>query len=82
MLDDIKKFEESEVEKETTLNEIKMKKERDDNEQKSLDRENERRVARGLEPLKKGETKPKGEKPFDFILEESCLIVADWLSLK
>lgn len=82
MLEDIKKFKESEDEKATSLNEIKMKKERDDNEQKSLDRENERRVARGLAPLKKGETKPKGEKPFDFILEESCLIVADWLSSK
>ncbi len=82
MLDDIKKFKESEEEKATPLNEMQMKKERDENEQKSLDRENERRVARGLTPLKKGETKPKGEKPYDFILEESCLIITDWLSMK
>jgi carboxyl-terminal processing protease len=82
MLEDIKKFKESEEEKATSLNEEQMKKERDENEQKSLDRDNERRVARGLAPLKKGETKPKGEKAFDFILEESCLIVSDWLSSK
>lgn len=82
MLEDIKKFKESEEEKATSLNEIKMKKERDDNEQKNVDRENERRVARGLTPLKKDESKPKGEKSYDFILEESCQIIADWLSLK
>ncbi len=82
MLEDIKKFKESEEEKATSLNEIKMKKERDDNEQKNVDRENERRVARGLTPLKKGESKPKGEKSYDFILEESCQIIVDWLSLK
>lgn len=79
MLDDIKKFKESEIEKSISLNEDQMKKERDENEQKNLDRDNERRVARGLAPLKKGETKPKGEKPYDFVLEETCLIVSDWL---
>jgi len=82
MLEDIKQFKEREIEKPVSLNEEKMKKERDENDQKNLDRENERRLARGLTPLKKGEVKPKGEKPYDFMLEEGCNIVADWLSLK
>lgn len=82
MLDDIKVLKDRENEKPVVLNEEKMKKERDDNDQKNLIRENDRRVARGLSPLKKGETKPKGEKPYDFVLDETCAIVADWLSLK
>lgn len=82
ILDDIKQFKERDEDKPVSLNEIKMKKERDENDQKNLDRENERRVARGLAPLKKGEAKPKGEKPYDFMMEESCVIVTDWLSLR
>jgi carboxyl-terminal processing protease len=58
-----------------------LKKEREDKEAKDLQRENERRAARGLEPLKKGDPKPKGEKPFDFMLDESCEILADYLKL-
>ncbi len=82
LLDDIKQFKDREIDKPVSLNEEKMKKERDDNDQKNLDRENERRIARGLAPLKKGEVKPKGEKPYDFMLDEGCNIVVDWLSLK
>ena len=83
LLEDIKLFKEREAEdKPISLNEIKMKKERDENDQKALDRENDRRVERGLTPLKKGETKPKGEKPYDFMLDEGCNIVADWITLK
>jgi len=82
LLDDIKQFKDRDEDKPVSLNEEKMKKERDENDQKNLDRENERRIARGLAPLKKGEVKPKGEKPYDFMLEEGCAIVADWLSLK
>lgn len=82
LLDDIKKFSEEDEDKSVSLNEQKMKAERDANEQKALDRDNERRVARGLSPLKKGETKPKSEKPYDFMLDETCLIVSDWLQAK
>lgn len=82
MLDDIKVLKEREDAKPVVLNEESMKIERDNNDLKNLNRENDRRVARGLAPLKKGETKPKGEKPYDFVLDETCTIVGDWLSLK
>lgn len=80
LLDDIKDFAEKDKLTEAKLNESILKSERDDNERKALDRDNERRVARGLEPLKKGDPKPKGEKAYDFILEESCLIVGDYVN--
>ncbi len=78
LLDDIKEFRAKDSEKSVSLNEDQLKKERED---KDLQRENERRAARGLEPLKKGDPKPKGEKPFDFMLDESCEILADYLKL-
>lgn len=82
MLEDIKIINDRDEDKPVSLNETKMKTERDENDLKTLTRENDRRAARGLTPLKKGENKPKGEKPYDFMLEEGCNIVADWLSLK
>jgi carboxyl-terminal processing protease len=81
LLDDIKEFRAKDSEKSVSLNEDQLKKEREDKEAKDLQRENERRAARGLEPLKKGDPKPKGEKPFDFMLDESCEILADYLKL-
>ncbi len=80
LLDDVKEFAQRDKQKEAKLNEQVLKKEREENELKNLNRDNERRTARGLEPLKKGDPKPKGEKPFDYVLEESCVIVADYLN--
>jgi carboxyl-terminal processing protease len=82
LLTDINEFKKRDTEKTVTLNEVQLKKEREAKELKDLERENQRRMARGLTPLKKGETKPKGEKPYDFILDESTLIVADYLKTK
>lgn len=81
LLSDIKEFADRDKQKESKLNEEFLKKEREENESKNLNRENERRLARGLEPLKKGDPKPKGEKAYDYVLEESCLIVSDYLKL-
>jgi carboxyl-terminal processing protease len=81
LLADIKEFAERDKLKEAKLNEDILKKEREENEIKNLNRDNERRVARGLEPLKKGDPKPKSEKAFDFVLEESCLIFADYFKI-
>lgn len=81
LLSDIKDFAERDKQKASKLNEEYLKKEREDNESKNLNRENERRLARGLEPLKKGDPKPKGEKAYDYVLEESCLIVSDYLKV-
>ncbi len=82
LLDDIEEFKKRDLEKSTSLNEEIAKKERDEKEVKNFERDNERRIARGLTPLKKGEVKPKGEKAFDFMLDESCLILTDYLNIK
>ncbi|MBE7178431.1 MAG: carboxy terminal-processing peptidase, partial [Mucilaginibacter polytrichastri] len=65
----------------TTLNEAKLKTERDEEEKQQLDRDNARRVARGLKPLKKGETKPRSE-DLDFIKDEAARIIADLAGMK
>ena len=79
LLADIKELKLRDAETTATLNEVIAKKERDEKEAESLERDNEKRLARGLAPIKKGEPKPKAEKAFDFMLEESCLIVGDYL---
>jgi carboxyl-terminal processing protease len=79
LLADIKELKMRDAETSATLNEVIAKKERDEKEAESLARDNEKRIARGLAPIKKGDPKPKAEKAFDFMLEESCLIVGDFL---
>jgi carboxyl-terminal processing protease len=79
LLADIKELKIRDAETTATLNEGLAKKERDEKEAESLARDNEKRLARGLAPIKKGDPKPKAEKAFDFILEESCLIVSDFV---
>ncbi len=78
--EDIVEFAKRDAETSTTLNEAQLKKERDDQEAKSLARENQRRAAKGLPALKKGEPKPKDD--IDFIRDESLLIMADYLNLQ
>jgi carboxyl-terminal processing protease len=78
--EDIAEFAKRESETSITLNEAQLKKERDEQEVKSLLRENQKRVARGLPPLKKGETKPKED--IDFIRDEGLQIIADFIQIK
>ncbi|MGB4398714.1 MAG: carboxy terminal-processing peptidase, partial [Daejeonella sp.] len=78
--EDIVEFAKRDAETSITLNEAQLKKERDDQEAKSLARENQRRAAKGLPALKKGEPKPKDD--IDFIRDESLLIMADYLNLQ
>ena len=79
LLADIKELKLRDAETSATLNEGIAKKERDEKEAESLARDNEKRIARGLAPIKKGDPKPKAEKAFDFMLEESCIIVGDFV---
>jgi len=79
LLADIKELKLRDAETAATLNEMVAKKERDEKEAESLARDNEKRIARGLAPIKKGDPKPKAEKAFDFMLEESCIIVSDFV---
>jgi carboxyl-terminal processing protease len=78
--EDIAEFAKREAETSITLNEAKLKKERDEQEAKSLLRENQKRIAKGLAPLKKGEIKPKED--IDFIRDEGLQIIADFIQIK
>ncbi len=77
---DIADFAKREAETAITLNEVQLKKERDDQEAKVLLRENQRRATKGLPPLKKGEAKPKDD--VDFIRDEGLEIMADYIKIK
>ena len=78
--EDIIQFAKRDAETSITLNEAKLKKERDEQESKNFIRENQIRTARGLAPLKKGETKPKEQS--DFMQDESLNILADFIQMK
>lgn len=75
---DIADVKKREGEVSVTLNETKLKAERDSLEAKSLARINQLRVAKGLAPVKKGD-KIKKEETFDFIEDESLQIMADFM---
>jgi len=77
---DIADFAKREAETTITLNEVQLKKERDSQEAKVLERENQRRAVKGLPPLKKGETKPKDD--VDFIRDEGLQIMVDYIMIK
>jgi carboxyl-terminal processing protease len=81
MLEDIADFKKHDAENSVTLNEAELKKERDADEKKALDRNNLRRVALGLPALKKGQTKPKNE-DLDFVKREAGQIMTDYISLE
>jgi len=80
LLDDVADFKKHDEEKSVTLNEEQLKRQRDDDDQKTFERDNLRRVALGLKPLKKGETKPKNE-DLDFVKIEAGQIVTDYINL-
>ncbi|NEU08920.1 tail-specific protease [Flavihumibacter sp. R14] len=80
LLEDITQFRKRDAETSVTLNEAQLKKERDEQEARNLARDNAVRKAHGLEPLKKGEARPKDE--VDFIRDESLQIMADLIQLQ
>jgi carboxyl-terminal processing protease len=80
LLQDIAEFKKHEDEKSITLNEQKLKQQRDADDKKSFEDENERRVAMGLPALKKGEAKPRNE-DLDFLKKEAGQILTDYISL-
>ncbi|HEY0897137.1 MAG TPA: carboxy terminal-processing peptidase [Sphingobacteriaceae bacterium] len=79
LLEDIAEFKKRENETSVTLNEVQLKKEREDQENRNLARENRRRALAGLAPLKKGETDAKNS--YDFIQDESLRIMTDFIKL-
>ncbi len=80
LLQDIEEFKKRDADNTLPLNEDALKKQRDEMEAKNFERENERRVSRGLPALKKGESKPAKEENYDFIKDESMQIITDFLS--
>ena len=80
LLEEIAAYKKSEAEKTVNLNELLLKKQRDEDEQRSLDRENTLRVALGHKPLKKGETKPKNE-DLDALKIEAGQILVDYINI-
>lgn len=76
--EDIAEGKKRESETSVTLNEAKLKAERDALESKSLARLNQVRAEKGLAPLKKGEKTPKQEAS-DFIEDESMNIMVDFM---
>ncbi len=76
--EDIAEGKKRENETSVTLNEAKLKAERDALEAKSLARVNQVRAEKGLPALKKGEKAPK-EDALDFIEDESMNIMVDFM---
>ncbi|MFD2872441.1 carboxy terminal-processing peptidase [Mucilaginibacter ximonensis] len=72
-------YRKSEKEKSVTLNEQQLKKQRDDDEARTLARDNNLRVALGYKPLKKGEAKPKNE-DLDPLKLEAGQILIDFIN--
>jgi carboxyl-terminal processing protease len=77
---DISDYTKRDNETAVTLNEAKLKAERDDLETKSLARINQLRASRGLAPVKKGDKATK-EDEYDFIQDESLRIMVDLMKL-
>jgi len=81
LLQDIAEFKKHEDEKSITLNEQKLKQQRDADDKKAFEDENERRVAMGLPELKKGQTKPRNE-DLDFLRKEAGQVLTDYIGLE
>ncbi len=81
LLDDVQSVKNREAETSVTLNEAKLKAERDQLEAKSLAHLNQLRAARGLPAVKKGDKAGK-EDAFDFVQDESLKIMADWMKIQ
>jgi len=79
--EDIVEAKKRDAETSITLNEAKLKAERDQLEAKSLARLNQLRASRGLAPVKKGDKVAK-EESFDFVQDESLKIMADLIKLQ
>jgi carboxyl-terminal processing protease len=81
LIDDIAEMKKRDVETSVTLNETKLKAERDSLEAKSLEKVNKLRVSRGLPVVKKGD-KIKKDENFDLFEDETMRVMADYIELK
>lgn len=80
LLEDIQEFQKLDSIQEISLNQLKLKQERDRTRAKNRARINKGLELRGLPLWKEGEPQPKTD--FDFILDESLHVMADYIRLK
>ena len=81
LIQDIADMKKRDLETSVTLNENKLKAERDSLEAKGLEKLNMLRASRGLPAVKKGD-KIKKDENFDFFEDESMHVMADLIQLK
>ncbi len=81
LMQDIQEYAKRKNEKAVTLNESKLKAERDSADKRELEKYNLHRIAKGLKPIDKLEDKPKDEKPDDFLLDEANRVLIDYINL-
>jgi carboxyl-terminal processing protease len=81
LIEDINTYNDSRNKKYVSLNSEIRKQEKDTDEEKEFQRENERREAKGLKLLDKGEVPEKKEKEDDMFLTETAMIVTDIIEL-
>jgi carboxyl-terminal processing protease len=79
--EDIDEYKKRQNETSVTLNEQELKQQRDTDEEKAFERNNLRRTALGLTPLKKGQTRPKNE-DLDFLKLEAGQVLTDFINLE
>ena len=80
LVEDIAEAKKRDGETTVTLNETKLKLERDAMEAKSLTKVNQLRAAKGLTPLKKGDKITK-EEMADFVQDESLRVMIDYMKM-
>lgn len=80
LLEDIQEFQKLDSIQEISLNQVKLMQERDKTRAKNRARINKGLELRGLPLWKEGEPQPKTD--FDFILDESLNVMADYIRLK
>lgn len=80
LLQDIKEFNEGDSISKISLNQDVLKKEREANVEKNRERINNQLAYQGLPLWEKGKPQPKND--FDFILDESTRVMADFIRLK
>lgn len=81
LVQDIADMQKRDKETSVTLNQAKLKAERDSLEAKSLAQTNQVRASRGLPPVKKGD-KVKKEEAYDFIEDESLKVIVDLIEMR
>lgn len=79
LLEDIDEFAKRRKEKTVVLNEQQMKEEREADRKRELTDYNRQRALKGLPPIEKMEDRPKEEKPYDFVKDESAQILVDFI---